>query len=599
MPTLIVPASVVGGISYNVKGLLKLQHHIPPYQRDYVWTAKVVEELWDDLIEHYKHHSVNESLENPEGYFIGAMVVVTNENNSPFEVVDGQQRLTTFSAIISVLFDLIARLDISEPYRTGFEQTARECLGQFQGSGWDPNLHFSDSDLGDFFLDSCLNNRSQQDKEKYWATPWCVQRLTRKNSAISRLREAIVNGYKKADAFLNEISDQDAKKNRLISFFRLVTECVVALRITAYSHSNAYAIFESLNNRGVRLSQADLIKNELLKIARPSERDDIVEHWTQARQNVDGTEFLTLPDFIHFSYLSRHGKTKANDLFESVKDLVSSGSLSASSYSQELYDDAIALDALTTSFQSSWTSETHSMLKDIRNVLGVKLCYPFLLAVYRKYSELPSSFEVHTKLVMNFAFRFLKVLEGGVDTLAAVISEASTYINDGKDASDIATLFRKHAKDAEFINKFETISFTNTKLAYFCVYYLEKAILQGTLPVPHGQDQNLEHIMPKTPSTANWPDMVAEKTRDPENYKEYLWRIGNLLPLPESINKSIKNKSILYKINNGTGNDYSSTTLESPKNVRNYLESGAWTFDSILKRQQDLAVNFAALAWPI
>lgn len=181
MPTLIVASSVVGGISLNVTDLLKVRHGIPLYQRDYVWTRRVVEDLWDDLIGHYKRFSVNDQLPNPEGYFLGAMVVVGNVQTPIFEVVDGQQRLTSLSTIITVLLDALKTYEIPEPFLSGYEQVARECLGRFVGGTYETNLSFSDQEVAGFFLDSCLTYKSHADKEIYWATPFCVAKLARKD----------------------------------------------------------------------------------------------------------------------------------------------------------------------------------------------------------------------------------------------------------------------------------------------------------------------------------------------------------------------------------------------------------------------------------
>ena len=93
--TLIIANSVVNGESLDVMTLLASKHRIPPYQRDYVWTRKVVEQLWNDLIAHYKRHSINEKIVDPEGYFLGAMVVIRKQGSNEYEVVDGQQRLTS------------------------------------------------------------------------------------------------------------------------------------------------------------------------------------------------------------------------------------------------------------------------------------------------------------------------------------------------------------------------------------------------------------------------------------------------------------------------------------------------------------------------
>jgi hypothetical protein len=600
MPTLIVPSSVVGGSSLNTADLLNLHHRIPPYQRDFVWTTKVVEEFWDDLITHYKRFSVNEALPTPEGYFLGAMVVVGEDEDQPFEVVDGQQRLTTLSTVISVIFDKLGELSVPEPYRSGYEQVARECMGRFVGGTYEANLTFSDPDVDTFLINSCLINRRHTDKLTYWSTSWCSQRLSREKSTIHRLQQAIECGYRKLESFLDSTPTSSCPIDRLMPFFRLVTECIVVLRIKAHSHPNAYAIFESLNNRGVRLSQADLIKNELLKVAMPSNRDDIIENWSYIRQNVDATDILSLPDFLHFSYLSRYEKVKANDLFASIKTRFSSGGTAALNYSEELNVDAASFDALANNFSASWTTKTHAMLNDIKNVLGIKLCYPFLFSVYRKYATLAPEFEKYVRLVMNCAFRHLKVLEGSVDALAVAINSASDQVNAGKPFNELADIFRTLTPDPLFQQAFETVSFLNTKLAYFAVYYLESVRLHGTIPLPHSQESNLEHIMPRTPTLAYWPAMYTEKNANPEIFREHLWKVGNLLPLPESINKSIKNKDIAYKIANGTGSEYSTATLTliSPKEVSNYLISGEWTYQSIINRQKDLAA-IAPQAWPL
>ncbi len=601
MPTLVIAKSVVGGDSLNVQDLLSLQHEIPAYQRDYVWTKRAVEDLWDDLISHYKRFSSNENLINPEGYFLGAMVVVKNESNSNFEVVDGQQRLTSLSTLITVLLDSLKNFDIREPFLSGYEQVARSCLGRFLGGEYKSNLTFSDTDVASFFLDSCLTHQTKDDKETYWSSTWCSAKLARKNSTIYRIHEAINCGYERLFAFVDECADPERKRERLSSFFRLATECVIVLRITAHSHSNAYAIFESLNNRGVRLSQADLIKNELLKVSPPNELDEIIENWGDARQNVDSTEVISLPEFLHFSYLSRHGKVKANDLFENVKSLLASGGGIALTYSRTLLQDSEALEALTTNFSSGWTNSTLHMLKDIMNVLGVKLCYPFLISVYRTHSENKDAFEAHVRLVMNFSFRYLKVMDGSIESLSNAISEAAALVNIGKPLADVAIPFKTLAPDSLFQERFETASFSNTKLAYFSVYYIEKALMQGSVPVDHGKEQNLEHIMPRTPTAVHWPKALSEKNTNPELFKDYLWRVGNLLPLPEAINKSLKNKNISYKIHNGSSNEYSAAnlTLISPKGVHNYLEGGEWTYKSIADRQRDLAKNHAASAWAL
>jgi hypothetical protein len=599
---LIPASSVVGGSPKNVTDLLSAEYDVPAYQRDFVWQARTVKQLWDDLIEHYRRNASAEQLPSPEGYFLGAMVVIEHAEDKPLEVVDGQQRLTTLSTIASVLLDKLEMLPADDQRRGGYEQRLTGMLARFDGQQWNSNLRFTDEDLQRFFLESCKGKTTWNEKQAYWGSDWCVQRLSKRKSPIARVREAIDCGYETFNMFLNDQPDPALKIARLSSFVRLVTEAVVVLRITAKSYKNAYSIFESLNNRGVPLSQADLIKNELLKVAPPFDRGDITENWTAVRQHVDAFESVQLPELLHFSYLSRYGRVKAKELYVAAKGkFVGSQGGYSKRYSEDLLSDAEALDALTENFRSTWTPETNNMLKDIKNVLGVKLCYPFLIAAFRKHQANSQLFESHVKAVMNFVFRYMKVLEGNIEALAGIISDASSLVNDGKPLNEIRDLFRNHATDMDFAKEFESVSLPNTKLAYFAVYYLEKVQMAGAIPIEHGLDQNLEHIMPKSPTSKDWPDALAEKTNNPDGFKDYLWRVGNLLPLPATINKSIKNRGIKYKIKNSTKNHYNAPSLAllSPKSVTQFVVKRRWTHSSIEKRQKDLAKKFAVSAWAL
>jgi len=598
---LVTPRAVVGGIAESVWDLLRADHVVPAYQRDYVWQEKQVGLLWDDLFDHYDRYAVAEQLVNPDGYFLGAMVLIQDAEDRPPEIVDGQQRITTLSTIAAVLFDALQVLPPTDNNRIGYESRLRDMLGKFDDGHWRTNLQFTDSDLLVFFLNSCLMSRDCAQKTMYWADPWCVEKLKRQRSPIARLRTAIDVGYEKLKVFLEKQPDPTLRAERLVSFIRLATEAVVVLKIVARSYSSAYAIFESLNNRSVPLSQADLIKNELLKGAPANDRDDIIENWSAVRQMVETFESVQLPDLLHYSYLSRYGRVRARDLYAEAKRKFSSAPGLAKQYSQELADDAVALEAVSETFPAHWTADTINMLKDIKSVLNIKLCFPFLMAAYRKHESVAPVFENHVRAVMNFAFRYLKVMEGSLEVFANTVSDAAMLVNANRPIADVLALFQSQAPDAKFVADFEQLSITATKLAYFTVYYLERAQVTGALPVPHGLEQNLEHIMPKTPTAAGWPNAYALKASSREVYRDLIWRVGNLIPLPAAINKAIKNRDIAYKITNPTTNHYNSPTLGlvSPKNVAKFLDGTEWSAKSIDDRQKDLARNFAVRSWSL
>lgn len=88
---------------------------------------------------------------------------------------------------------------------------------------------------------------------------------------------------------------------------------------------------------------------------------------------------------------------------------------------------------------------------------------------------------------------------------------------------------------------------------------------------------------------------------NPDEFNEYLWKIGNLIPLPASINKSLQNKPINLKLQDPSGIDYSSTnhSLRSPQTISSFLVSGQWTKESIDSRQKELAEKLALKAWAL
>ena len=99
--------------------------------------------------------------------------------------------------------------------------------------------------------------------------------------------------------------------------------------------------------------------------------------------------------------------------------------------------------------------------------------------------------------------------------------------------------------------------------------------------------------MPKTPRSTNWPEAAALKRDQLESFKDYVWRIGNLLPLPREINCSIRNGAIADKITR-----YNDSNLLSPKEVQGYLKDAKWTLESISERQRALA-PLALRAWAL
>ncbi len=205
------------------------------YQREYKWGPKQVAELIADLTDKFKlsfrDGDPRSETKNYPGYFLGT--VIMSEKGSEVFVVDGQQRLTT----MSLLLIFLRRLQIAN------------------GDATDPNLEpmiLSKSYGESNFNMNVPERHSVIDALFKGEEPPETDEGTSNNNIVQRFRDL-------EDAFPDEFAGE-----RLPYFLDWLIERVVVVEITAYSDDDAYTIFETMNDRGLPLIPADMLKGYLL-----------------------------------------------------------------------------------------------------------------------------------------------------------------------------------------------------------------------------------------------------------------------------------------------------------------------------------------------
>jgi hypothetical protein len=593
----ITAKSVVDGGALTVTKWLERAHHIPAYQRDFTWNRQKVRQLWRDLLDLYGRNTSKDLLvADPVGYFLGATVVI-EEKNAPDDVVDGQQRLTALTSLVAVLAESARALPAKHSPAGLLLSLEKLVSPGLQNGKVAARLTFSDDAMGEFYLQSCVVAQDKADRQKYWksAAAETLLKRGRGKSPMALLRAAFDEHYLQLSDFLGSTKGA-ARARRLALFARIATECVVVLRIAAGSYSNAFTIFESLNYRGVPLSQADLIKNELLKLSPPGSRDHVTNTWGKLKDVVEDIGDIDLPEAIYLCHLARYPRVNAAQLYEDVKEKVRAG-LQPSQYVDLTLQSCKTIEILKNTRPAHWTDDTKWALDDIFDVLNAKLAIPFLVSAYEQKGRVhadAAEFEAMVRLCMNFTFRYMKLLDGATGTFSKAINEAALAIGAGSTRTSIAGKLQVYAPDHEFQNEFKSYSVSRPKLAYFTIYWLERELMKGSgaIPLQHGIDQHVEHIMPKTPGLS-WPKVHALKTSNIEAFKFLLWRVGNLLPMPSKLNQSMKNKGIKEKMI-----VYAKTKLWSPMNVAKYRNGTKWDELAIEARQADLAKT-AVKAWAL
>lgn len=243
----------IDSYEWYLKDILKnkLYYQIPIYQRPYQWTEENCEKLLDDLFFNYEY-------DRESDYFCGSLVLVKSDPNSKtetYDIVDGQQRLSTFILLAKVLADLYNGLD---PEYLGYLQeswkdryTERKRLS-FNTIGSNAEYDFQDA-LEHF-------NDSQASKNK--------------NNENNYLKNAVC------------LKDYLIKKEieNINNFIDWLYCNVVFITITCPDADKALRIFNVLNARGLALNATDIFKGELLKHAKEHEREEFVSRWNDLSQ---------------------------------------------------------------------------------------------------------------------------------------------------------------------------------------------------------------------------------------------------------------------------------------------------------------------------
>jgi alkylated DNA nucleotide flippase Atl1 len=225
---------VVKAKETNLEGVLegKKQYQVPLYQRRYTWGKDQIDQLWADLVEVVETRRTDPTAT----HFIGSLVLAASPDNSAvgvskFLVVDGQQRLTTLTILLAALRD---------------HQVATE------------GEHHRDRVDSQYLVNKYEDGRprkvlpTQADRPAYSAII--------EGTATAGGTDPIGTAYR---LFLGKIAEADDPEDPhdLAALENAVLRGLAVVAVTAEPGDNAHRIFESLNNTGLQLTQADLIRN--------------------------------------------------------------------------------------------------------------------------------------------------------------------------------------------------------------------------------------------------------------------------------------------------------------------------------------------------
>ena len=223
-------------------------YKVPLYQRHYVWDDTNWEHLWNDITKMLDSRDENEVKE----HFTGAIVIQQGDHNSPLEIIDGQQRLTTFQLILCAIRDICAANFTKDPNEVKSSCEKSMTLEPLE------SLHLVDEECK-------LLPREGQDQDIFLSLVKGEQNRLDKKSKI----------WKAYDYFKRKIiayvKDDYSGLHR---FYESITQDFIVVAINVTQEDDYAKVFKSINGTGRRLDQFDLLRNDLFLRAGTKKRDE-------------------------------------------------------------------------------------------------------------------------------------------------------------------------------------------------------------------------------------------------------------------------------------------------------------------------------------
>lgn len=504
---------------------------VPDYQREYVWTDTQVEQLLSDLMEAY-------AADSKKAYFLGT--IVTFDEGTRFELIDGQQRLTTFFILLCAIKHIYAQNN--EKAGAIEKLIYSEVMNDYGDTVSQYHLQLQYEDAG-----NCLE---------------LIEKGENKPKNITQSGERLFNAY---NIILNTMEDKFSDFAELKKFVVFLLNKTSFIRIETYDITDALKIFETINQRGKGLDPMDLLKNMVFRQVDRSKFKELNMNWkaiTTALEQIDEKPLRFLRYFIMANYdtsESKDGIIREEQIYSWL-----SANKSQCRYEEEPFKfvqkmkDNVDIYVKCRQPENNLNGNIH--LKNIPMLAGksYKLHLMLMLAasnmdeeaneLFKKTIESVVYYTVIDKVATNVTERTFVLWCRRIRQIKT-IEELQSFINE-----IIVPTVNEWKQDNEInflrlgLNSMQQyrIKFILGKItAYVDSLRLGKDTVDSLEAyIPSAVE--IEHIMPQT-----CPDMSAYDITE-EEFNVYINRLGNLTLLENTLNKSIHNdkydeKLIAYK----------------------------------------------------
>ena len=510
-----------------IKDVFKNFYIIPRFQRPYSWQKEEVEELLNDIIE------------NEENYFIGS--IVTYKSNGDFKgIVDGQQRLTTLILVLSAVKYIATDLsnnDLAEGTSIYLERK-NDINKDTPTINTETSYPTYQKIITGEYLNHELNPVLLEEKQIL---------------DIFEFIKCYINKY--LDSFVSKMTNSERKnevKNDKLLELRNKILNLVVIYIELDDEDDAYTIFETLNTRGMDLSNADLIKNYVMQKldTRSSALDTPKDNWNNLAQYITNSKD-SLSSFLLYQWISHNGFCAQKDLFKNIRKKYNS-KLSVKKYIENLESDKIVFRYIRTQNSAKelglndqkifCSLQALSMFKVKQHTSAIMLA----IREYKNHKISLKQLQQFISKIEKFHFKYNTITSSRTSATSSVYKNFIAKYNKLVDDCNIKNQYIRDFKfplelipsKEDFIDNFKKIYFINdyTKYKKIIRYILEKIEnyhITHTVPIAYDQ-YTIEHLIPQ--------DKIGE-------FSELeIGQIGNLIFVTKNVQDKLKNKTLKDKL---------------------------------------------------
>ena len=491
---------------------------IPGYQRPYAWGRDQAQELLDDLLGALAAAPVQ--LSDAAPYFLGSIVLIKADATPDATVVDGQQRLTTLTLLLSAIRATVAGDELQKDI-TG---CIYEKGSLVKGTQARYRLLLRERDR-DFFRDYVQHEDGLQ--------------------ALAQVNEVLpdAQGRLRANAqvFLDGLAQLSQEELvRLVQF--IITRCYL-VTVATPDLDSAYRIFGVLNSRGLDLSATDILKAEIIGGIAPALRDTYTTKWEDEEEDLGREAFGDL--FSHIRMIYRKAKPKGTLLKEFKEHVV------PAKQPQTFVDDVLLpmAQAFSELQDADYASTRHAeqVNEYLRwlNRLEFTDWVPPALAFFVRHRQQPEAVLAFFRDLERLGYSIL-ARKSGVNERIERFSALTNAIEVGADLSLATSPLQ--LSQAEQYQTYSALSGPlyethSPRALALLLLRLDRLLSDGAASYQHDV-VSVEHVMPQQPApNSEWEAWVPDKAV----HQWWVHRLGNLALLSRKKNSSASNRDFSWK----------------------------------------------------